>query len=46
VVEHADGGVFAEVALTDSRVPAVLQPEAEVLVGRVARALRDQVRGG
>lgn len=46
VVEHADGGVFAVVALTESRVPAVLQPEAEVLMGRVARALRDQVRGG
>ncbi|GHG13953.1 MULTISPECIES: serine hydrolase [Amycolatopsis] len=46
VVEHADGGVFAVVALTESRVPAVLQPEAEVLMARVARALRDKVRGG
>ncbi|HET6710700.1 serine hydrolase [Amycolatopsis sp.] len=46
VVEHADGGVFAVVALTESRVPAVLQPEAEVRMARVARALRDQLRGG
>jgi beta-lactamase class A len=46
VVEHADGGAFAVVALTESRVPAVLQPEAEVLMARVARALRDQLRGG
>ncbi|MFB9684313.1 serine hydrolase [Amycolatopsis plumensis] len=46
VVEHADGGVFAVVALTESRVPAVLQPEAEILMARVARALRDEVRGG
>jgi beta-lactamase class A len=46
VVEHADGGVFGVVALTESRVPAVLQPEAEVLMARVARALRDHLRGG
>ncbi|WIV54666.1 serine hydrolase [Amycolatopsis nalaikhensis] len=46
VVEHADGGVFAVVALTESRVPAVLQPEAEVLMARVARTLRDHLRGG
>ncbi|MEU0538056.1 serine hydrolase [Amycolatopsis tolypomycina] len=46
VVEHADGGVFAVVALTESRVPAVLQPEAEVRMARVARALRDHLRGG
>ncbi|MDS0137159.1 MULTISPECIES: serine hydrolase [unclassified Amycolatopsis] len=44
VVEHADGGVFAVVALTESRVPAVLQPEAEVLMARVARTLRDALR--
>jgi beta-lactamase class A len=29
VVEHADGRVFGVVALTESRVPAVLQPEAD-----------------
>ncbi|KDN19622.1 serine hydrolase [Amycolatopsis rifamycinica] len=46
VVEHADGAVFAVVALTESRVPAVLQPEAEILMARVARALRDHLRGG
>ncbi|NBH08185.1 serine hydrolase [Amycolatopsis sp. SID8362] len=45
VVEHADGGVFAVVALTESRVPAVVQPEADVLMSRVARALRDHLRG-
>jgi beta-lactamase class A len=46
VVEHADGGVFAVVALTESSVPAAIQPEAEVLMTRVARALRDELRGG
>lgn len=46
VVEHADGGMFAVVALTESRVPAVVQPEAEVLMARVARTLRDHLRGG
>ncbi|MGW4062892.1 serine hydrolase [Amycolatopsis sp. NPDC004747] len=46
VVEHADGGVFAVVALTESTVPAAIQPEAEILMARVARALRDHLRGG
>jgi beta-lactamase class A len=45
VVEHTGGGAFAVVALTESRVPAVLQPEAEVLMARVARTLRDHLRG-
>lgn len=45
VVEHADGRVFGVVALTESRVPAVVQPEADVLMARVARALRDHLRG-
>lgn len=44
VVEHADGQTFAIAALTESRVPAVTQPETEVLMGRVARALRDHMR--
>jgi len=44
VVEHADGGVFAVAALTESRVPAVNQPGAEALMARVARAMRDQLR--
>ncbi|MFD9893417.1 serine hydrolase [Amycolatopsis sp. NPDC059027] len=46
VVEHADGQVFAVAALTESRVPAGVQPEAEVLMARVARTLRDHLRGG
>jgi beta-lactamase class A len=44
VVEHADGQAFAVAALTESRVPAVLQPEAEALMAQVARTLRDQLR--
>ncbi|NDL56539.1 serine hydrolase [Phytoactinopolyspora mesophila] len=44
VVEHADGQVFAVAALTESRVPAFIQPAAEAVMGRVARTLRDQVR--
>ncbi|MGW3965182.1 serine hydrolase [Amycolatopsis sp. NPDC005003] len=46
VVEHADGGLFAVVALTESSVPAAIQPEAEILMARVARTLRDHLRGG
>jgi beta-lactamase class A len=45
VVEHADGQRFAVAALTESRVPAAVQPEAEFLMARVARTLRDQLRG-
>ncbi|GAB3149619.1 serine hydrolase [Micromonospora sonneratiae] len=44
VVEHADGQVFAVAALTESRVPAVVQPGAEALMAHVARILRDQLR--
>lgn len=44
VVEHADGQAFAIAALTESRVPAVIQPAAEALMGQVARTLRDQLR--
>ena len=44
VVEHADGQAFAVAALTESRVPAVLQPEAEALMAQVARTLRDELR--
>ncbi|WP_037355198.1 serine hydrolase [Amycolatopsis orientalis] len=44
VVEHADGQVFAVAALTESRVPAAIQPEAEILMARVARSLRDHLR--
>ncbi|MER6669124.1 serine hydrolase [Amycolatopsis japonica] len=46
VVEHADGGMFAIAALTESQVPAAIQPEAEVLMARVARELRDHLREG
>jgi beta-lactamase class A len=45
VVEHADGAAYAVVALTESRVPAAVQPAAEIAMGRVARMLRDLLRG-
>jgi beta-lactamase class A len=45
VVEHDDGGLFAVAALTESSVPAVIQPAAEALMARVARALHDHLRG-
>ncbi|MFC3997579.1 serine hydrolase [Nocardiopsis sediminis] len=45
VVEHDDGQAFAVAALTESRVAARAQPEAEALMGRVARTLRDHLRG-
>ncbi|WP_367139032.1 serine hydrolase [Saccharothrix sp. HUAS TT1] len=44
VVEHADGQAFTIAALTESRVPAVVQPGAEALMAQVARTLRDQLR--
>lgn len=44
VVEHEDGGVFAVAALTESTVPAAVQPAAEALMAQVARALHDQLR--
>ncbi len=44
VVEHADGRTFAVVALTESHIPAVRQPEAEALMARVARLLHDHLR--
>ena len=44
VVSHADGESYAVAALTESRVPAAIQPEAEVLMARVARLLRDHLR--
>ncbi|PRY02421.1 serine hydrolase [Allonocardiopsis opalescens] len=45
VVEHADGQSFAIAVLTESRVPAISQPGAEALMARVARRLRDHLRG-
>jgi beta-lactamase class A len=44
VVEHADGRLFAVAALTESRVPAATQPEAELVMARVALSLRDHLR--
>ncbi|OZM71847.1 serine hydrolase [Amycolatopsis antarctica] len=44
VVEHADGQAFAVAVLTESRVAAAAQPEAELLMARVARTLRDHLR--
>ncbi|WP_033341122.1 serine hydrolase [Catenuloplanes japonicus] len=44
VVEHADGAAYAIVALTESRVPAVIQPAAESAMAHVARLLRDLLR--
>ncbi|HEY4019570.1 MAG TPA: serine hydrolase [Pseudonocardiaceae bacterium] len=44
VVSHADGQTYAVAALTESRVPAAVQPEAEVLMARVAKVLRDHLR--
>lgn len=44
VVEHDNGDVFAIAALTESTVPAAIQPAAEALMAHVARALHDQLR--
>ena len=44
VVEHDDGGLFAVAALTESTVPAAIQPAAEALMAHVARALHDYLR--
>jgi beta-lactamase class A len=43
VVEHDDGSVFAVAALTESEVPAAIQPAAEAVIGEVARGLHDQL---
>jgi beta-lactamase class A len=44
VVEHDDGDTFAVAALSESSVPAAIQPAAEALMARVARTLHDQLR--
>ena len=44
VVEHDDGGAYAVAALTESRVPAAVQPGAEAVMAQVARALHDYLR--
>jgi beta-lactamase class A len=45
VVEHEDGARLAVAALTESRVPAAVQPAAEAAMAAVARALHDLLRG-
>jgi beta-lactamase class A len=44
VVEHDDGSTFAVAALTESSVPAAIQPAAEALMAQVARTLHDHLR--
>lgn len=44
VVEHDDGDVLAVAALTESSVPAAIQPAAEALMAQVARTLHDHLR--
>src|SRR5262245_25040399 len=44
VVEHADGQRMAVAALTESLVPAAVQPAAEARMALVARRLHDELR--
>ena len=44
VVEHDDGTAYAVAALTESSVPAVIQPAAEATMAQVARQLHDHLR--
>lgn len=44
VVEHADGQTLAVAALTESRVAAAAQPDAEASMAKVARILHDELR--
>ncbi|KDN80840.1 serine hydrolase [Kitasatospora cheerisanensis] len=46
VVEHDDGTRYAVAALTESTVPAAVQPTAEAVMAHVARALHDRLRAG
>jgi beta-lactamase class A len=46
VAEHHDGGRYAVAALTESTVPAAIQPAAEALMSRVAKALHNHLRAG
>jgi len=45
VVEHAYSERYAVATLTESEVPAVVQPAAEAAIADVAPELRDQLRG-
>ncbi|MFY1576127.1 serine hydrolase [Verrucosispora sp. WMMD703] len=44
VVEHADGQAYAVAALSESTVPAAVQPQAEAALAQVARELHDALR--
>ncbi|TVL91106.1 serine hydrolase [Streptomyces sp. SAJ15] len=44
VVEHSDGQSFAIAVLTESLVPASVQPGADALMAQAARSLRDHLR--
>lgn len=44
VVEHDDGSAYAVAALTESRVPAAVQPGAEAVMAQVARTLHEYLR--
>ncbi|WFB05842.1 class A beta-lactamase-related serine hydrolase [Streptomyces sp. LX-29] len=44
VVEHSDGQTFAIAVLTESLVPASVQPGADALMAQAARSLRDHLR--
>jgi beta-lactamase class A len=46
VVEHEDGSQYAIAALTESAVPAAVQPTAEAVMAHVARTLHDELRAG
>lgn len=44
VLEHPDGATFAIAVLSESTVPARIQPAAEQALGFVARSLHDELR--
>jgi beta-lactamase class A len=44
VVEHADGQSLAVAVLTQSRVPAVVQPGAEATMAKAARIIHNELR--
>ncbi len=44
VVEHSDGQAYAVAALSESSVPAAVQPQAEAALAQVARELHDALR--
>ncbi|MGF6881269.1 beta-lactamase class A [Nocardia sp. GAS34] len=44
VVEHADGQALAVAVLTQSRVPAAVQPGAEAVMAKAARIIHNELR--